>query len=82
MTAFRNNYIFNHDSKSKAKPLNHRLMSVFTMDNGTDHLPSMSHTNIEDMTIGIEGVEKLVDNINIRKTSGPDKISNIIIKTF
>ena len=57
-------------------------MSVFAMDDDTDHLPSMSHTNIENMTVSIEGVEKLIDNINIRKTSGPDKISNIIIKTF
>ena len=27
------------------------------------------------------GVEKLLDNINIHKASGPDKIPNIILKT-
>ena len=44
----------------------------------------MSHPkypNIENITISIEGVEKLLDNINIHKAIGPDKISNIILKT-
>ena len=54
------------------------------MDDDTDHLPTMSHhkyPNIENITISIEGVEKLLDNINIHKASGPDKIPNIILKT-
>ena len=54
------------------------------MDDDTDHVPSMSHPkypNIENITISIEGVEKLLDNINIHKASGPDKIPNIIHKT-
>ena len=44
----------------------------------------MSHPkypNIENITISIEGVGKNLDNINIRKASGPDKIPNIIPKT-
>ena len=44
----------------------------------------MSHPkypNIENITISIEGVEKLLDNINIHKAIGPDKIPNIILKT-
>ena len=52
------------------------------MDDDTDHLPTMSHPkypNIENITISIEGVEKLLDNIH--KASGPDKISNIILNT-
>ena len=54
------------------------------MDDDTDHLPTMSHPkypNIENTTISNEGVEKLLDNINIHKAGGPDKIPNIIIKT-
>ena len=54
------------------------------MDDDTDHLPTMSHPkypNVENITISIEGVEKLLDNINIHKASGPDKIPNIILKT-
>ena len=57
---------------------------VFTMDDDTDHLPTMSHPkypNIENINISIEGVEKLLDNISIHKASGPDKIPNSIHKT-
>ena len=53
------------------------------MDDDTDHLPTMSHPkypNIENITISIGGVEKLLDNINIHKASGPDKIPNIMLK--
>ena len=52
------------------------------MDDDTDHLPTMSHhkyPNIEN--ISIEGAEKLLDNINIHKVSGLDKMPNIILKT-
>ena len=54
------------------------------MDDDTDHLPTMSHPkypNIENITISIEGAKKLLDNINIHKASGPDKVPNIILKT-
>ena len=84
VAAIKNNGILYHDSKTKAELLNHQFMSVFTMDDDTDHLPTMSHPkypNIENITISIEGVEKLLDNINIHKASGPDKIPNIILKT-
>ena len=59
-------------------------MSVFTMDDDADHLPTMSHPkypNIENIAISIEGVEKLLDIINIHRASEPDKIPNIILKT-
>ena len=84
VAAIKNNGILHHDSKTKAELLNHKLKAVFTMDDDTDHLPTMSHPkypNIENITISNEGVEKLLDNINIHKASGPDKIQNIIIKT-
>ena len=47
-------------------------------------LKAMSHPkypNIEIIAISIEGVEKLLDKINIHKASGPDKVQNIILKT-
>ena len=84
VAAIKNNGILHHDSKTKAELLNHQCKSVFTMDDDTDHLPIMSHPkypNIENITISIEGVEKLLDNINIYKASGSDKIPNIILKT-
>ena len=51
------------------------------MDDDTDHLPHSKYPNVENITISIEGVEKLLDNINIHKASGQDKIPNIILKT-
>ena len=54
------------------------------MDDDTDHLSTMSHpkySNIENITISIEGVEKLLDNVNKHKARGPDIIPNIILKT-
>ena len=84
VAAIKNNGILYHDSKTKAELLNHQYKSVFTMDDDTDHLPTISHPkypNIENITISIEGVEKLLDNINIHKASGPDNIPNIILKT-
>ena len=84
VAAIKDNGILYHDSKTKAELLNHQFKSVFTIDDDSDHLPTMSHPkypNIENITISIEGVEKLLDNINIHKASGPDKIPNIILKT-
>ena len=53
------------------------------MDDGTYHLPTMSHLKypiIENIPISIEGVEKLLNIIKIHKTSRPDKIPNITQK--
>ena len=85
VAAIKNNGILYYDSKTKAELFNlSQFKSVFTMDDDTDHLPTMSHPkypNIENIAISIEGVEKLLDNINIHRASGPDKIPNIILKT-
>ena len=79
VAAIKNNGILYHYSKTKAELLNYQFKSVFAMDDDTDHLPTMSHPNIQNITISIEGVEKLLDNINIYKANGPDKIPNIIL---
>ena len=84
VAVIKDNGILYHDSKTKAELLSHQFKSVFTIDDDTDRLPTMSHPkypNIENITISIKGVEKLLDNINIHKASGPDKIPNIILKT-
>ena len=61
--------------------LDHQLKPVFTMGDYTDHLPTMSHPKYPNTeNISIEGVEKLLANINIHKASGPDNIRNIILK--
>ena len=79
-----NNGFLHHDSITKAELLRHIFRSVFTMDDDTDHLPTMSHPRypkIEDVTISVEGVEKLLSNINIHKACGPDKMQSIILRT-
>ena len=84
VAAIKKNGILYHDIRAKAELLSHQFKSVSTMDDDTDQLPTMSHPkypNIENITISIEGVEKLLDNINIHKASGPDRIPNIILKT-
>ena len=43
VAAIKNNGILYRDSKTKAELLSHQFMSVFTMDDDTDHLPTMSH---------------------------------------
>ena len=43
VAAIKNNCILYHDSKTKAELLNHPSKSVFTMDDDTDHLLTMSH---------------------------------------
>ena len=84
VAAIKNNGILYHDSKAKAELLNNQSKSIFAMDDDTDPLPTMSHPkypNIENITISIEGVEKLINIISIHKASGPSKIPNIILKT-
>ena len=81
VAAIKNNGILYHDSNTEL--LVHQFMSVFTMDDDTDHLTTMPHPkypNVENTTISIEGVEKLQNDINIHMASGPDEIPNIIHK--
>ena len=84
VAAIKNNGILHLDSKTKVELLSHQFKSVFDMDDDTDHLPTMLHPkypNIENIAIGIEGVEKLLSNINMHKASEPYKIPNIIPKS-
>ena len=51
------------------------------MDDDTDHLPTMSrpkYSIIEDITRSIVGADYLLDNINIHKAIGSDKIPNFL----
>ena len=56
VAANKNNGILYNDSKAKAEHLNHQFKSVFTADDDTDHLPTMSHPkypNNENIAISI-----------------------------
>ena len=84
VAAIKNNDILYHDGRTKAELLSHQFSSVFTMNDDTYHLPTMSlpkYPNIENIPISIDGVEELRSNINIHKASGPDEMPNIILKT-
>ena len=41
LAAIKNNGILYHDTRTKAELLNHQFKSAFTMDDDTDHLPTM-----------------------------------------
>jgi hypothetical protein len=56
---------------------------VFTKEDPKETLPTLPQSNypsISDIIINIEGIEKLLRNINISKASGPDNIPNWILK--
>ena len=85
VAAIKNKGILYHDSKTKAELLNHKFKSFFLLWMATQIISLLCHIpkypNIENIAMSIEGVEKLIDNINIHKTSGTDKIPNIVLKT-
>ena len=57
VSEIKDNGIHYHDGKTKAELLDHQFKSVFSMDDDADHLPTMSHPNIENITINIKSVE-------------------------
>ena len=67
------------DSRFKATILNEQFKSVFTppQDKHSDipHLYGPAYPPIKPLTISIDGVQKLVLNLNVKKASGPDNIS-------
>lgn len=75
----QNNVII--DDKSKADCFNNYFQSVFTRDSGTTH-PNLGINlpSIPDFNISVAGVSKLLCDINPKKSSGPDNISNRVLK--
>ena len=70
------------DSAAKANILNNQFVSVFTKD---DHspLPIMRGepiSNIEQLSIEVNGVYNLLVNINPHKAMGPDGIPSRLLK--
>jgi len=70
------------DPAAKANELNKYFGSVFTSEDN-EHLPSFDFqhlTEITNLTISIEGVKQLLTNLKLHKASGPDQISNRLLK--
>lgn len=66
------------DSTEQAKILNSQFRSVFTQVD-LQNLPTMTgtpHYEAADIDIQVTGVEKLLQNLNPGKASGPDAIPN------
>ena len=70
------------DSKGKAEILIQQFKSVFTIDKSTAIPQTTKHIDelITKLTIRETGVEKLLQDMNLSKASGPDGIPNRILK--
>jgi hypothetical protein len=61
-----------------------KFKSVFTREDTSEPLPNMGdlkYSSIENIKIECKGVENLLKNINTDKASGPDNISNKVLKS-
>jgi hypothetical protein len=70
------------DTKQKANILNEQFKSVFTTES-IDNIPNKGvnpHPVIPSLIITTPGIQKLLNNINPHKASGPDNISGRILK--
>ena len=65
-----------NESKKKADLLSRQFESVFTHENLTDFhtIPPSAIPNISPLTIDVNGVMKLLQNVNVNRSSGPDQI--------
>ena len=72
-----------NESKKKADLLSRQFKSVFTHENLTDFhtIPPSAIPNISPVTIDVNWVTKLLQNVNVNKSSGPDQIPCWILKT-
>ena len=69
-------------AKGKAEALNQQYCSVFTSEN-TNHMPKMNgepFPSIDTLTIDLDGVTKLLQEINPKKAYGPDGIHFQLLK--
>ena len=70
------------DNKGKARILNTQFKSVFTSEN-LSNLPSMGKSpfpEVQHIKISVDGVCKLLKNINITKATGPNSIPARFLK--
>ena len=69
------------DNRAKAEILNDQFKSVFTKENlQLPSVPELNTPTMPDIIISVEGVAKLLHDLNPNKASGPDNISARILK--
>ena len=69
-------------STAKANILNEQFVSVFTDEDMTD-MPDKGPSDtpsMEDISVNWKGIHKLIMNLNIHKSTGPDRIPSFILK--
>ena len=67
-----------NNSKDKAESLNKQFQSVFT-----SHMPDcngLSSSTMPNIIISIEGVQNLLESLDVAKAPGPDGIPTRILK--
>jgi len=83
VSSLEKNGALQHDSKSKANILNNQFKSVFTREDHETDLPAMmtpAYPSIPDLKITVEGIAKLLSQIDTSKATGPDNIPNVMLK--
>ena len=71
-----------NNSKDKAESLNKQFQSVFTSEN-LSHMPDcngLSSSTMPNIIISIEGVQNLLESLDVAKAPGPDGIPTRILK--
>ena len=68
-------------SKDKADILNHQFYSVFT-DEDLSSIPSPTNSFpiMPTVSLNVEGIYRLLNDLDVNKAPGPDKIPNRILK--
>ncbi|WAR06007.1 LORF2-like protein [Mya arenaria] len=72
------------DPKGRAEILVEQFQSVFTKDDAnqkTPPLPKRVDSETPPLTIGAEGVLKLLRNIKVNKAAGPDELPNRVLQS-
>jgi hypothetical protein len=78
-----NNQLLTQDQE-KAEALANQFQGVFTREDPVQSnlpdLPPSSYPDMLPITVGLDGVQKLLENIKVCKATGPDKIKNQALK--
>ena len=73
---------FHSDPKAKANILNRQFTSVFSSDNGAT-LPDLgvsNHPTMDNISVSVNGVIKLLKNLKPFSAAGPDGIPTMLLK--
>ena len=84
----KENNILKDTPKDKAEILNKQFSSVFTTDSPSDYPDlktsekSSQYPNIPEITVSVDGTQKLLSDLNPHKAMGPDGLHPRVLKTL